>query len=102
MPDNKLLELRSETTTEEEFLGKLSDIWRLRKVDDRYFVIFDRCYCPLVYKNRKSTSKTMCYCTLGSLKHKFKISLGRDIDVIMLKTVLTGDEECRFEIKIKG
>ena len=101
MPDTKLLELRKKAATEQDFLDKLCKIWRLRKENDQYFVVFDQCYCPLVNKNTQNVSKTMCYCTLGSLKNKFKISLGRDIEVTMQKTVLAGDEECKFEIKIK-
>ena len=81
----------------EEFLDKLCEQWRLQKENDRYFVVFDKCYCPLV---KKDTPKTMCYCTLGSIKHKFRISLGREIEVKMLKTVLGGDDECRFEVMI--
>lgn len=100
MPDHKLLELRGRSATEEEFLEKLCDIWRLTKEDNQYFIVFDQCYCPLVNKNTEGGSKTMCYCTLGSLKHKFKISLGREIEVDIQKTVLAGDEECKFKIII--
>lgn len=102
MPDDKLLELREEVATEQEFLKKLCEIWRLKKENNQYFVVFDQCYCPLVNKNKQNSSKTMCYCTLGSLKHKFRISLGRDIEVKMQKTILAGAEECKFEIIIKG
>lgn len=99
MPDTKLLELRNKAKNEEDFLDELCKIWRLRKENNQYFVVFDQCYCPLVNKDTQNASVTMCYCTLGSLKHKFKISLGREIEVNILKTVLAGDEECRFEIK---
>lgn len=102
MSDAKILGLRDEAETEQEFLDKLCKIWRLRKENNQYFVVFDQCYCPLVNKDIQSASKTMCYCSLGSLKHKFKISLGRDIEVNIQKTVLAGDEECKFEIKIKA
>ena len=100
MPDEKLINLRKASDNEEDFLKELEQIWRLKKEDDKYYIVFDQCYCPLVNKNLKDATKTMCYCTLGSLKHKFKITLGRDVDVNMIKTVLSGDEECRFEIKI--
>ena len=100
MPDDKLLELREQSGTEQDFLNKLSAAWRLKRENDQYFVVFDQCYCPLVNKDLEHASPTMCYCTLGSLKHKFRVSLGRDIEVIMLGTVLRGEKECRFEIKI--
>lgn len=100
MADSTLLELRNNAKNEREFLNKLCEIWRLKKENNKYFVVFDQCYCPLVNEDIKNASKTMCYCTLGSLKHKFKISLGRSVEVIMHKTVLAGDKECRFEINI--
>lgn len=102
MPDEQLLTLRNQAKNEQEFLDKLCDIWRLRKENGQYYVVFDQCYCPLVNKDMHNAIKTMCYCTLGSLKHKFKISLGRDIHIDMQKTVLAGDNECKFLIKIKG
>lgn len=100
LPNAKLRELRNGATTEQEFLDKLCETWRLVKDDNQYFIVFDQCYCPLVNKDTKNVPKTMCYCTLGNLKNKFKISLGRDIEVEMQKTVLAGDEECRFKIII--
>ena len=100
MPNEKLLELRDALQDEQEFLSRLSDVWHFRREDNQYFVIFDRCYCPLVNGDTANASKSMCYCTLGSIKHKFAISLGRDVEVAMLKTVLNGDDECRFRIDV--
>ena len=100
MPDDELINLRNEAKTEQEFLEKLCEIWRLKREDGAYYIVFDQCYCPLVQKDIESSSKTMCYCTLGSLKHKFKITLGRTVDIEMQKTVLAGDEECKFKILV--
>ena len=100
LPNDELIKLRCESKTEEEFLRKISEVWRLVKEGNEYYVVFDKCYCPLVMDDLENFSKTMCYCTLGSLKHKFKISLGREVDVEMLKTVLAGDDECRFKINV--
>ncbi len=100
MPNSKLIELRKDAKTETEFLEKLCEIWRLKKENNQYYIIFDQCYCPLVQKDPKNASKTMCYCTLGSLKNKFKISLGREVDIEIQKTVLAGDEECKFKIMV--
>lgn len=100
MPDEKLLELRDQANSEQEFLDTLCDGWRLTIEDDQYYVVFDQCYCPLVNSDTQNASKTMCYCTLGNLKRKFKISLGREVEVQMQTTVLAGDEECRFKIKL--
>jgi predicted hydrocarbon binding protein len=100
MPNDELMKLRKECKTEKEFLEKLCEKWRLKLEDNEYYVVFDKCYCPLMQNNLENASKTICYCTLGNLKHKFKISLGREVEVEMLKTVLAGDKECRFKIKV--
>lgn len=98
MPDEELLALRQGSRSEEHFLQQLCEQWRLRKEDDHYVVVFDRCYCPLVNNELSNAPKTLCYCSLGSLKHKFRISLKRQVDVEMVTTVLAGDRECRFNI----
>lgn len=100
LPNDELIKLRNESKTEEDFLKKISEVWRLVKEDNEYHVVFDKCYCPLMMNDLENASKTMCYCTLGSLKHKFKISLGREVDIEMQKTVLAGDDECRFKIMV--
>ena len=100
MPNDKLLEIRKASRDEKDFLKNLSNAWHFRHENNQYFVVFDRCYCPLVNKDPGNASKSMCYCTLGSIKHKFKIVLERDVEVEMLKTVLNGDDECRFRIDV--
>ncbi|WP_163337758.1 DUF6144 family protein [Desulfopila sp. IMCC35008] len=100
LPNDELIKLRNESETEKDFLEKLSVRWRLKQEDNEYYVVFDKCYCPLMQNALENASKSMCYCTLGSLKHKFEISLGRKVEVEMLKTVLAGDQECRFKIKV--
>lgn len=101
LPDDKLKEIKMSTQSEEEFLAALCSQWRLKNEAGEYFVVFDQCYCPLVNEDIKGASKTLCSCTLGNLKHKFAIGLGRQVDVIMEKSILAGDNECRFHIQIK-
>ncbi len=98
--DSKILDLKSNSSSEKEFLDGLCEQWRLHKKGDQYYVIFDQCYCPLVNENIAGASKTLCYCTLGNIKHKFRLGLGREVDVDIQKTILAGDDECRFHINI--
>jgi predicted hydrocarbon binding protein len=98
--DDKLLELKKESKSEEEFLTNLCRQWRLENKNGQYFVVFDQCYCPLVNEDTNGASKTLCYCTLGNIKHKFRLGLGKEVEIEMQKTVLAGDDECRFLIKI--
>lgn len=102
LPDDKLLKIKNESKDENEFLKKLSDQWRLKKESGKYYVVFDKCYCPLVNEDLEGTSKSLCFCTLGNIKHKFKIGLEREVGVEMQKTILAGDNECRFYIDLKN
>lgn len=102
LPDDKLLKIKSDSKDENEFLEKLSDQWRLKNENDKYYVIFDKCYCPLVNEDLEGTSQSLCFCTLGNIKRKFKIGLGREVVVEMQKTILAGDDECRFYINLRN
>lgn len=100
LPDDKLNKIKENSQSEEEFLEHLCFQWRLKKEDGEYFVVFDQCYCPLVNEDIQGVSKTLCSCTLGNIKRKFAIGLGREVDVLMEKSILAGDNECRFHIKL--
>ncbi len=100
LPDEKLLVIKATSKNKIEFLKNLCKQWRLKNENGQYFVVFDQCYCPLVSENTEGASKSLCYCTLGNLKHKFRIGLGQEVEVEMQKTILAGDDECRFLIKI--
>lgn len=102
LPDSKLLTIKNESKDENDFLEKLSNQWRLRNENGKYYVVFDKCYCPLVNDDLEGTSPTLCLCTLGNIKRKFKIGLERDVVVEMQKTILAGDDECRFYINLKN
>jgi hypothetical protein len=100
LPDEKLRQIKRYSRDEEEFLENLCRQWRLRNENGEYYVVFDQCYCPLVNENTEGASKTLCFCTLGNIKHKFAIGLDRVVEVVMEKSVLAGDDECRFHIKV--
>jgi hypothetical protein len=101
-PDTKLLEIKAESKNEKEFLASLCNLWHLKNENGQYYVVFDQCYCPLVNENLEGTSQTLCFCTLGNIKRKFKIGLGKEVRVEMQKTILAGDNECRFYIDLKN
>jgi hypothetical protein len=101
LSEGKLIEIKNASKNENEFLKALCQQWHLKNEDGEYFVVFDQCYCPLVNEDIKGASKTLCYCTLGNIKRKFAIGLGREVDVIMENAILAGDKECRFYIKLE-
>jgi len=100
LTDAKLLEIKTDSKNDIDFLNNLCNQWRMVKEGGQFYVVFDQCYCPLVCEDVQDASKTLCYCTLGNLKHKFRIGLDQDVEVDMLKSILAGDEECRFHIKL--
>lgn len=100
LPDERLLDIKKVSKDEFDFLEKLSQQWRVRIEDNNIYVVFDKCYCPLINKDIKGASKTLCYCTQGNIKKKFRLGLGRDVNVLMEKTILAGDSECRFKVLV--
>ncbi len=102
LTDDKLLEIKKESQSETVFLENLCKHWHLKNENGQYFVVFDQCYCPLVNENLEGVSKTLCFCTLGNIKRKFKIGLGKEVEVELQKSILSGDDECRFLIKFKN
>ncbi|PKM90054.1 MAG: hypothetical protein CVU87_03425 [Firmicutes bacterium HGW-Firmicutes-12] len=98
LTDDKLLDIKNESKDESDFIEKLSQKWRVRIEGNNIYVVFDQCYCPLINEDISGVSKTLCYCTQGNIKKKFRLGLGRDINVLMEKTILAGDNECRFRV----
>lgn len=93
LTDQRLLDIKKESINEHDFLEKLSQQWRVRIEDNDIYVIFDKCYCPLINQDIKDSSKTLCYRTLGNIKKKFRLGFAKDVNVIMEKTILAGDTD---------
>jgi len=101
LPDARLMEIKNCAKDKNDLLQKLAREWRVNIEDDNIYVVFDKCYCPLVNDNIAGASKTLCYCTQGNIKKKFRLAMDQEIDVLMEKTILAGDNECRFKIVFK-
>lgn len=102
LKDEKLLEIKQQSKSDRDFLDTLCKEWRMTCENGQYYVVFDKCYCPLVENDLKNTSESLCYCTLGNLERKFALGLDQQVSIHMLKTILKGDSECRFHIELKG
>ena len=100
LTDERLLDIKKESKDEVEFIKQLSQKWRVKIEDNNIYVVFDKCYCPLINEDINEASKTLCYCTQGNIKKKFRLGLGRDVKVFMEKTILAGDSECRFKVLV--
>jgi hypothetical protein len=62
------------------------------------------CHCPLareaVLRGDPDIPLDWCYCSGGFNKLKFDVVFGEETEVEVLKSVLAGDDICRFRVKI--
>lgn len=84
----------------DDFLEKFGQVYEnLHREGDDVFIIYPKCYCPNVNKlPRGKLSATYCNCSRGWAKALFEGVLGRPVDVIKEKSIVGGDEECKFRI----
>ena len=85
-----------------DFLDKLGKIYKhLHKEGEKVYIVYPRCYCPQVNKIPKGKlSGTYCNCSRGWAKALFEGALGRPVEVIKEKSIIGGEGECRFEVKL--
>jgi hypothetical protein len=86
----------------DEFLEKLGQTYKhLHREGDRVYLVYPRCYCSQVNKIPKGKlSGIYCNCSRGWAKALFEGALGRPVEVIMEKSIISGDNECRFRIML--
>ncbi len=97
----KVKRIRKATNSEEEFLQKLAKQWKhLREEDGQHYVVYDKCYCPMVKTYSGRLSRSFCNCSRGWIKELFEIALQRSVDVSLEKSIKRGDEICRFRVSI--
>lgn len=84
----------------DEFLDKFGRVYEnLHREGDKVCIIYPKCYCPNVNKiPQGKLSATYCNCSRGWVKTLFEGALGRQVEVIMEKTIINGDEQCKFRI----
>jgi predicted ArsR family transcriptional regulator len=84
----------------DEFLEKLGRIYKhLHKEGNSIYIVYPRCYCSQVNKIPKGKlSGTYCSCSCGWAKALFEGALGRPVEVIKEKSIISGDSECRFRV----
>lgn len=83
----------------EEFLEGLGKVWKHLSVsEDGVFVVYDRCYCPLVRGYEGELSASFCNCSVGWIKELFERALKKPVRVEKQGTVKQGDKQCKFKI----
>lgn len=86
----------------DESLEKLGQVYKhLHREGDRVYLVYSRCYCSQVNKIPKGKlSGVYCNCSRGWAKALFEGALGRPVEVIMEKSIISGENECKFRIML--
>ena len=92
---------RAAAKDEAEFLDRLGQDWKhLQREGDEVFVVYPRCYCPLVKDLPGELSATWCNCSRGWVKELFEQALGRLVEVDLLQSIRQGDTICKFRVQV--
>ncbi|MBE5962105.1 MAG: hypothetical protein E7256_12130 [Lachnospiraceae bacterium] len=69
----------------------------LTREEDGIHAVYTRCYCGIA-KNAKDMPESYCECSAGWFQHLFSSVLNRDVNVTILHTILSGQQDCTFLI----
>lgn len=85
----------------DEFLDRLGKIWsHLQRDGDSIYVVYEKCYCPLVKAYPEKLSPIFCNCSRGWIRELFESVLERPVDVEFEKSIRQGDDVCRFRVRL--
>jgi len=96
----KAKSLYEKSKSTDEFLDKLGKVYKhLHKEGDRVYLVYPKCYCSQVNKiPRGKLAGAYCNCSRGWAKALFEGALGRSVEVVKEKSIISGDNECRLRI----
>jgi hypothetical protein len=60
------------------------------------------CFCPLIKETRKRLPLDYCFCSAGWYKAIYEGIFGEAVEVTVEESLISGDERCRFSIRIPG
>ena len=96
---NKAKKCRDQAKDTDEFLDKLGKMWsHLHRTGDDVYVVYEKCYCPLVKDYPGELSSTWCNCSRGWAKELFEAALEGPVDVELLQSIRQGDEVCKLAV----
>jgi hypothetical protein len=64
------------------------------------YVSYPQCYCAMVKNAPNKIPKTWCLCSCEYTRRACSYAFEQPVEVKLLKSVLGGDDECMFEVKI--
>ena len=73
----------------------------LHREKDGIYLVYPKCYCTRVNRIPQGQMPAIfCNCSIGWAKALFEGALGRPIDVTLEKSILAGNDECRFKVAL--
>jgi len=91
--------LKKESKDMNDFLEKLGKKWKhMQRDNDNVYIVYEKCYCPLVKDYPEKLSPTWCNCSRGWIKELFESALERPVEVKLEKSIKQGDSLCKFEL----
>ena len=84
----------------DDFLNKLAQVYKhMHREGNKVYIVYPKCYCSQVNKIPKGKlSGTYCNCSRGWAKALFEGATGKPVEVNMKKSIINGDDQCRFEV----
>lgn len=85
-----------------EFLSRLGEVFEAVQIEDgAVYVVYPRCYCEQIRDLPvEDVPDAYCHCSVGWIRQFFEQVLGRAVAVERVKTIVSGDAECRFKVTI--
>lgn len=84
-----------------EFLERLGKNWKHLQRDRKdIFVVYPKCYCPIVRDYPGTLSAAWCNCSRGWIKELFESVLERPVEVELQKSIKQGDDICKFKVSL--
>jgi predicted ArsR family transcriptional regulator len=73
----------------------------LHREKDGTYLVYPKCYCTRVNKIAQGQMPAIyCNCSIGWAKALFEGALGRPVEVKLEKSIMSGNDECRFKIEL--
>jgi len=96
----KVKEIYKKSKNADDFLEKLGRVYKhLHREGDKVYLMYPKCYCSQVNKIPKGKlSGIYCNCSRGWAKALFEGAIGRPVEVIMEKSIINGDNQCKFRV----
>jgi len=84
----------------DDFLNKLAQVYKhMHREGNKVYIVYPKCYCSQVNKIPKGKlSGTYCNCSRGWAKALFEGATGKPVEVNMKKSIINGDDQCKFEV----